>query len=293
MKNPYKRTDVFVCNYPTHARFENSVSAYHVLKVKKCHPHGCMMFKWSCALLNKGKRCVRGYHYIGRLCEGCNHYRDEKLHHQPRPLLSPEAFRAFLEEVEQFEDWLDASLDREWEVSCRIDAVKPRFRREMAGHHSQLRLDGYLLNLQDGFIGLTPFEDSFYAIISPQQQERFSFAAGDRLDFRGQFQLDRGRLIFPRIWAVEFTLRSGADSWKNSQALVARESATLFSEQPPRCLHCPDGALVDVIEKKAGRPVHRRQLYCLQGMADWQTCYLPVIERSTLVMDECPNEDRN
>ncbi|MBN2357743.1 hypothetical protein JXO59_16650 [candidate division KSB1 bacterium] len=288
MNNPYKRCDVFMCNYGGHVRFENVVSAYHVMKVKKCYPHGCIMFKWSCALLNKGKRCVRGYSHIGRLCEGCSHYRDEKVHYQPSIRLAPEEFARFMEDVEAFDEWLEEVKDRDWEIGCRIDSVKPRFRQEISGRRGHLRLDGYLLIIENGFIGTEAFDDYFYIAISPQQQERLKFAPGDEMDARGRLVLDRGRILFPRIRQVDFSFRSGARAWNNSRALVARESATLFREQPEKCLHCSEGALVDVVERKRDRIQHRRQLICLQGMADWQSCYVSAINRSGAFMHACP-----
>jgi len=53
------------------------------------------MFKWACALKNKGKKCPRGFNYIGRLCEGCTHYLDEKINYQPRLLISDREFESF------------------------------------------------------------------------------------------------------------------------------------------------------------------------------------------------------
>lgn len=293
MKNPYKRTDVFVCNYSSHARFENAVSAYHVLAAKKCYPHGCMMYKWSCVLKNKGKRCVRGFSYVGRLCEGCNHYRDEKMHYQPMVRLSKEEFALFREEVEAFDEWLSSAQKRECDIFCRIDSVKPRFHKEMFGQRSQLRLDGYLLIIENGFIGTEAIEDYFYLVISPQQQERFAFAPGDEMDCRGQFIIDRGRILFPRIFSVEFASRSDAETWNNSRALVAREAATVFQQQPAKCLHCPDGALIDVVDRQAAGIGHRRQLICLQGVADWKACWIGSIKRSAALIEECPFDNNN
>ena len=87
MINQYKRTDVFRCNYESHAKFENKVSVYHVLKKKKCWPTGCLSFKWTCRLLNKGKKCIRGYDFMGKKCDGCSYYDDIKIHNQPQSLI--------------------------------------------------------------------------------------------------------------------------------------------------------------------------------------------------------------
>ena len=78
MINPYKRTDIFRCKYPAHARFEHQVSTYHVLRVKNCFPQGCLSFKWRCELMDKGKRCIKGFKFIGKKCFGCRFFYDEK-----------------------------------------------------------------------------------------------------------------------------------------------------------------------------------------------------------------------
>ncbi len=274
MINPYKRDDVFECHYETHAKFRNKVSAYHVLKAKKCYPQGCLMFRWSCQRLDKGKRCVRRFNYVGRLCEGCTHYIDEKIHYQPRLCLSDLEYRRFNEQVREFDDWLAEIEQKPVAFRCRIDSIKPKFTKMIMGNRGQVRLNGYLGVARSGFFGWTEFEDIFFLSISPRQQERFRLAPGDVLEGQGTVVLDHGRVLLKKIWALELEERSGERTWSNSDALVAREVATRFSTQPEECLHCPHGALVDVTEKHHGQTEMHRELYCLEGIAESDQCYL-------------------
>ena len=276
MKNPYKRTDVFTCHYARHAAFAHQVSAWHVLGARRCYPQGCLEFRWSCALLNKGKRCSRGYNRMGRLCPGCAHYRDEKIHYQPRITLSPAEYALFQQDLAAFDEWVEENQGREREISFRIDSLKPRFHKQIDVHGARLHLHGYLLIAREGFIGLDAFEDYFYAAISPQQQERLALAPGDEMDARAAFTIDQGRLLFPRLRAIEVMSRSGAETWHNSSALVARQSALALPRQPDKCLHCPQGALVDVIDRSNGQERRRRELLCLEGMASAEACYFQV-----------------
>ncbi len=274
MKNPYKRTDVFSCNYSEHARFEGKVSAYHVLKVKQCYPQGCLYFHWSCDRKNKGLSCKRGYNYIGRLCRGCTFYHDEKRHCQPKIRISESAYQAFLNDVELFDEWFDELQHREVETAFRIDAVKPRFIKEVEGDHGRVRLAGYLLSMSQGFVDREFFQDPLYAIISPNQQEQQGFATDDEVEARAMISLDRGRPVLSRLRAISFEKRSGQPTWTNSKALVARSGASNFSNQSTGCLQCPHGALVDVTVQERGRSLQRRELYCLAGMPDQDECYL-------------------
>ncbi|MBD3384938.1 hypothetical protein GF407_08430 [candidate division KSB1 bacterium] len=279
MNNPYKRTDVFVCNYESHARFKNRVSVYHVLKEKKCYPQGCIFFKWSCELRNKGKKCIRNFKYMGRLCEGCTYYLDEKINYQPRLKLSKLEYERFTEELESFDDWIEEIKDHKISFWCRIGSLKPRFKRMIDGSHGHFRLDGYVAVCCDGFIGTTAFDGYFYVYISPRLQDRLRPATGDAFEAKGYVTLDRGRLLIHRVHHIEFEMRSGEKGWSNSEALVCREIASRFSHQPESCLHCPHGALVDTQERKQGKVISRRELYCLEGIADPETCYIAPLEK--------------
>ena len=289
MKNPYKRTDVFRCNYQTHQRFANRVSVYHVLKARNCYPQGCVMFKWSCAKFDKGQSCVRGFKHIGRLCDGCTHYSDEKVNYQPKLALSRLEYERFQSELEDFEDWLQEHQNRDVEFWCTIEAIKPRFKKIVHKEKGQLCLEGYLYIAKRGFIGLTDFDDTFYGYLSSYQQERLKIAPGDAFEARGHLTLDRGRVLMQRTWSIDFETRSGEKTWTNSEALVSKQIATLFKHQPESCLHCLHGALVDVQQiQRDGSRTSRRQLYCLQGIAQPTECYMA----TTLKMDYCGDHIR-
>ena len=284
MKNPYKRTDVFACNYQGHAKFKHRVSAFHVMRQKKCYPQGCLMFKWVCELRNKGKTCYRGFNFTGRLCEGCRYFLDEKIHYQPRILISGAKFEAFQRELEEFDEWMSEFQNRELDILCEISSVKPRFKKIISNGKGQLRLDGYVLVLRHGYIGVTEFDDYFYANISSHQQDRLRFAPDNKFEARGRMALDRGRVVFNKIWAITFQDRSGHSAWNNSRALVSRTTATEFQRQPESCIKCPSGALVDTIEIQNGQKSFRRSLYCLEGMRDVQTCYMAAADKVDLCL---------
>jgi hypothetical protein len=274
MKNPYKRTDIYRCDYAAHAKFKHRVSAYHVEKVKACFPHGCLIFNWSCALFNKGKSCPRKFKYVGRLCSGCNHFSDEKLNYQPSIKISDLELDSFREDIEQFEEWISENSNKDLELLVTVNSVKPCFKKTIAGGKGQIRLDGYLLAFKEGFIGRDNFEDYFYAHVSPNQQERLKFARGDKFEAKGRLSFDRGRILFPKIWAIEFESKSGDFAWSHSEALVARQTASHFKNQSENCLRCWFGALVDVSEKNYGNMTQKRELFCLKGFSDPSLCYI-------------------
>lgn len=288
MINPYKRLDVFRCKSAEHAKFEHQVSVYHVLRVKNCYPQGCLSFRWRCQLLNKGQRCIKKYHFVGRKCFGCRHYYDEKIHHHPSLLLPPDQYSQFLNELEEFEDWLESIQDRQMEIQGTVVSVKPGLTKIIHQHGSHLELNGYFAHFNDAYIDTAHWEDHCYAILFPDQQERYQFAAGDKLEFRATVALNQGRLVFKKINRVDFLHRSQKPTWTNSQALVAKRTTLAFDHQPAKCLHCDQGMLVDVIDKSRPQWERSRELFCLKAFPRPDVCYYQVEQKLVESIDECP-----
>ena len=96
MKNPYKSTEIFRCVHESHQGYKNKISVYHILKARSCYPEGCIYFRWRCKLLNKKKKCHRGYRHVGRNCFGCKEFYDEKIHNFPELQVSQDEYKDFL-----------------------------------------------------------------------------------------------------------------------------------------------------------------------------------------------------
>ena len=283
MRNPYKRTDVFSCRHPSHARFGYRVSAYHVLKARRCYPNGCIVYRWKCHRFEKGKSCVRGFQHVGRLCVGCTHYRDTRIHYQPEVRLDRAAFEAFLEEVAEFEEWLHEAEGRRHDVYGRVQWVRPLLRKFVDAKGERLQLNGYLISLGQAFVGKTELEDGLYLSLSGHQQERYSFRPGDLFECQATLRLNRGRLVIENPSRVEFLERGPREAaLTDPVGLIARLVATKIDETTsPRCLSCPYAALVDV-EFRGKQRGRRRELYCLQGVSETASCVLPALEKLEL-----------
>ena len=285
MKNPYKRHDIFQCRHESHARFDYNVSAYHVLRVKNCYPQGCLFFRWKCELLNKGKSCIRKYSHIGRKCFGCKYFYDEKMNYHPELQISEGEYHNFLEELEEFEDWLESIRCKHIDCWATIRSVKPRLKKVYTNRESSISLDGYIISFSEAYVGLNHWEDFCYAIVYGDQQERFRFGARDEIEFMCRVDLAEGRLVFNKLRAVEFNQKFSDDIWTNSRSLVARETATLFKEQPAKCRQCKSGVLVDVLDKTSSHWVRRRELYCLESMRSPEMCYKVTIDQDEILFD--------
>ena len=288
MINPYKRLDIFKCKSPGHAKFEHRVSAYHVLRVKNCYPQGCLYFLWHCQLLNKGQSCTKGYSHVGRKCFGCKHYYDEKVNNQPLLLKSDTEYQAFLDDLEDFDDWLESLNDKHIDIQGTIVSIKPAFTKIIQSQGSHFNLNGYFLHFAEAFIDTVHWEDHCYARIYPELQQRHRFAAGDTIEFRSKIELNQGRLIFPKINSIEFVSRSHNPTWENSAALVVKHSIIPFDQQPKKCLQCDQGVLVDVINKSRPQWERSRELMCLKSFPDPNVCFYEVEKKLIEETEQCP-----
>ncbi len=285
-RNEFKRADVFRCRHDSHEKFEYKVSAFHILERKQCFPGGCLYFRWRCKLFEKGKPCIRGYHHVGRRCEGCQHFVDEKVNNRPELRIAEAEFEGWRERYQEFAEWVERMQQREVNVLGVVAAVKPRFQKFLYPKAESLRLRGFQLAFAEAYVGMDHLEDDCYAIVSRELQDRHQLAPGAKLEFRAKFTMNRGRVLFEKVRRVEILEPSPeAAEWNSSTALVARSVATGFDWQPAKCLQCKYGMLADVEDRRQTEIVTRRQLYCLQGMPHPDLCTL--VPGRSLAEDEC------
>jgi len=272
MRNCYKREDVFVCRHDAHRRFDHRVSAYHVLREKRCYPSGCVSFIWKCKRLDKGGRCPKGYRHVGSNCTQCRFYDEEKVHRRPEMLLDAAGQRQFEREWEDFEAWLEDHLGHAVTLGGEISDVRPHLVKRRDAGRTSIFLRGFLVRLLPAYVELTGFDDALYVGISRAQQGRHRLAVGDRIELEGRLKLDRGRLVGadPRRMRVELRAGQPAAAW--DRALLDRVGAVTLEDQAERCLRCERGVLVDVEDVGRPRAVRRRELLCLEGIGRPQDC---------------------
>jgi len=280
MINQYKRTDIFRCSQEAHRHFQGRVSVHHVLKEKTCYPQGCLYFLWRCVLLEKGQRCVQGYGHVGKKCGGCTYYTDEKIHLQPTLLLKPDAFSSFLDDLENYESWMERVLFKRMNLLGRIQTIKPWFEQTVRPREIRTSLRGYLLVFKRGFIGTEPFDDTFYVRIGESLMHQYHFVPKMKLELTGEIRLDRGRIVVSHPGRVEILSKGWGFPWTREKALVAVRTATRFEEQHDTCLACPWGSLVDTVALSDGEDRRFRHLYCLKGIASPEGCYVKLEKKA-------------
>lgn len=276
MINPYKRTDIFRCQQNAHKRFDGCVSAWHVLKEKSCYPEGCIYFVWHCVLKEKGMKCIQGYDYIGKNCKGCTYFEEEKVHLQPELLLDEKSWNDFKESVDAYESWFASVKFRRLSIAGRIHQVKPWFKKHIDAHQSHLKLLGYLVVFQKGFIGMDAYDSPFYMRISERLLKEFKFRPRMRIECMGEIREDHGRVIIHKPGHIETFNKGWGFVMKKDEALVSIKTATHLQEQPETCYSCRWSSLVDVVDESEEEPQRKRSLYCLKGIADPTDCYLRI-----------------
>lgn len=268
--------DVFRCDHESHQHFNGLVSAYHVLKEKNCYPQGCLYFHWHCVLKEKGMKCIKGYNYIGKNCKGCTYYDEEKVQYQPVLLLDKFAYQEFLDEVDDYESWLDKVKFRRESLAGRICTIKPWYKKWIDAHSSTIKFLGYLLVFKKIFIGYTLFESSVYVRISKKVMDEYQFKPKMRIEFLGEIREDKGRLIIHKPGRFECLNKGWGRIITPDEALVAIKTASPLKVQFDKCLNCRWGSLVDVIDKSERNENKYRSLYCLKNIQDPNGCYLNI-----------------
>jgi len=272
--NQYKRLDIFKCSQEAHREFEGRVSVYHVLKEKGCYPQGCLYFVWHCALLEKGNRCIHGYHHAGKNCKGCTYFVEEKIHLQPELLVEEEAYRRFQHDLEDFENWLESVLFKRVGIGGRIKRVKPWFEKILFCGERHTRLRGYLLVFKGGYIGMNSIQDTFYVRVPERVMQIYGFVPKMKVEMTGEIREDRGRIVVHRPQKIEIIKQGWGRPWTREHALVAVKTATLQEHQSDRCLACTWGALADVVDRREKEERRYRNLYCLKSVVNPENCYV-------------------
>jgi len=269
--NHYKRQDVFRCMHDSHDRFNNTVSVYHVLKVKKCFPAGCTFFRWKCRYLDTGKTCPRKFKHVGRLCFSCGQFYDVKETNRPEFIPGEHELQRFQDELRHFEDWLESVQGKQVELSAKIISVKPEFILKSGRRRDQVLLYGFLLTLNDCFISHTNFKDLVYVPISIRAQNRLNFAVADTIDCRGYFTVSNGMIIIRDVKAVEVTAGKSPAVWTESRARVVQKTGTVLPYQYPDCYSCDKSSLLQVITDAASAE-KPRALFCFEGVTEPDLC---------------------
>lgn len=285
--NHYKRRDVFRCGHEAHRRFNSTVSVYHVLKVKKCFPNGCIYFQWRCRKLGKGQPCPRKFKHVGKACASCPHFYDIKVIRRPEIILSVESYSRFLRDFRAFESWIKEHEGRQISYSGIVNSVKPRYRLVIRQRKTAIIFTGFLLNFREGFINTSPFKDFVYVPVTNTQQKRLRFSRGDSLQFTGTFTVRNGMILIEHVRSIEILQRGEPCFWTESRARVAQRTGSLLPFQAIQCYFCDKGVLLEVSDEQYPSSV-RRKMFCLEGITDPRWCYYKA--QRFLRVDECDDQ---
>jgi hypothetical protein len=247
-----------------------------------------------CKKLDHKLPCPKSYEHVGKKCASCANYYDEKIIRHPKLLLTQNEYRIFLDDLRDFEIWLNSKKGKEASCAGTVQSVKPRFVLNRHYDRKSLSFKGFLLTFREGFIGLTDFKDAFFALLSPSQQSRLRLSQGDRLEFRATLRLDRGRIILNRVRGVDIEEKGDAEPWTIFEARKALFIGKMSDHQYEKCIQCPYGSLVDIMEASTSQNASqntgghkRRKLLCLKGVSKPKYCIVQASQELCLADDYC------
>jgi hypothetical protein len=285
-QNLYKKVDIFKCIHDAHKNFQSILSPFHILVTKKCYPHGCVYFRWKCKLLAKKKKCFRNFSHVGKNCTNCKYFFEEKIHQYPEFILDIEERTKFLEDFNEFEEWVNELKAKRIACEGVVSEVKPEFSLYSHNGYRNLSLNGFLVCFKEGYMDNTFFEDTFYLSISYKTQNKLNIRKNDSLEFQANLIIDKGRFKFIRSGRFHFYERSNQIAIQKNTIIVALQSYTIQKNQPSKCLTCEYGQLCDVKSNDSGP---QREVICIQGIQDYNFCAISVPVTKLDYNDHCAN----
>lgn len=272
IRNLYKAQGVFRCHHPAHRQFDHEVSPYHVLAVKRCYPQGCVEFLWRCRTLEKGHPCPRKFKHVGRGCFSCKEYHEDKLIYAPETSLAEDEIKEFIDELHQYEGWLESMEGKTIEFSGTVDAITPHFQMRMEERKSAVTMDGFYVSFAKGYIGRDLFDDRIYLKMSGNLLVKTRLAPDAKIDCRAIFSSSRGRIILRNPRQIEIQENGSRRHINVSRALVGRATGKIIRGPITDCADCPYISLVDVEDARRHQAVFYRRFYCLRGVEDSENC---------------------
>jgi len=272
IKNNLKKKGIFKCKHPSHEQFDYAVSPYHVLKLNKCWPSGCIEFLWRCRQFEKGHKCPRKYKHVGRGCASCKYYHEDKNCYAPATSLSESELREFLRDLDEYVGWVEDLRGKSVRISGKADSVRPHLAMNLDRKGSSVRLEEFYISFTGLFIDRQYFDDNIFLKISAGFLGRFKPAPGDEVECDAIFNDDRGRIVLHSPRRVEIIKSSGFPSIDFSKALIGRATGKIIKGRADLCRNCEFCSLLDVHDSRRHKAVSYRRFYCLRGISDPESC---------------------
>jgi len=272
IKNLFKAHDLFSCHHPMHKQFGYNVSPYHIFKVKKCFPEGCVEFKWRCHNFEKGKKCPRDFKHVGRNCFSCNKYHDDKETYSPETSMTQNELKNFIEEFRAFESWSDYMRDKRVLFSGKVKSIRPHLRMEIDSGKHRISVDGFFASFDEGYIDNDHFDDNIYLRLSKNSLVRTGMAEGDELEAEVQFTEERGRFILIQPRRMDLVKSGNKPQITMATSLIARSTGKIINDSISHCQGCRYCTMIDIDDLSTKMRSKYRRFYCLRGVSDNENC---------------------
>jgi hypothetical protein len=286
MKNLFKQKGIFICKHDVHQDFSSQMSVYHILEEKQCFPDGCVYFKWKCKILAKRKKCHRNFSTVGRKCFSCKYFYEEKIHQFPQ--MHIESKEKFMDDYAEYREWIKTLQSGRVLCEGKVDSIRPDLMVNKYNGKFQLKIRGFLISFEEGFIQNMLFEDQFFLHISTTLQNKLKIRKNDEVEFFADLKVTQGRLEFYHPNKINFYLRGSHKPMNKGDALVSMASATIFPNQPEKCKGCIYSILPDIEGIKFGR---KRALICTKGINDFNYCVVFSEKTPGCEKESCANSD--
>ncbi len=272
IRNIFKMSGVFRCHHPTHKQFDYAVSPYHLFRVTRCWPEGCVEFLWRCHQFDKGHKCPKKYKHVGRGCSSCKYYYEIKNCNAPETVFDDSQLTEFIRKLREYEGWLESMNGKTVRFSGIIDSIRPRLTLKIGRSGRHLRMEDYFLSFSTGYFGTDLFDDRLYLKITGGFLKRNELAIDDEIECDVIFTVEKGRIILRNPRRVDHTKNGGIQTLTTSNALVGRATGKVITGSISFCDDCQYCCLIDIEDDSRAKPAFYRRFYCLRGIDDPEYC---------------------
>jgi len=195
----------------------------------------------------------------------------------PSATVGDQELKAFFIKLDEYEYWLSTVEGIRVQFSGVISSVYPSLVKIIDSGKSNIRLNGFLIKFESGYIGYDLYDDTLYLRVSGTFLSRWRPAPGDEMAGESELKNDRGRIILYKPSRIDITRNGAQPLIDYSKALVGKATGAEVLDDISLCRDCPFGALMD-IHQIHPRPNNYRRFYCLRGINNAAACPVRLTE---------------
>lgn len=287
-KNFFKRQDVFRCYHELHKKFSNVVSVWHVMEGRGCYPQGCISFYLKCKILQKSKKCFKGFKKPGNLCQNCKFLIEEKNHYIPKVILKEEDWKEFKFKYNKFLFWIRSFEGKVVKFYSKIESIKPYVKHIYFEKGSKFLIKGYILTLKWAYIEKDFFDDKIFLYIPKSKIWKIKRLNFNEIEGFAFFQISNGNLFLSNPRNISSLRGENLKFIEDENFFLKIKLGSIFKTHFEKCFICEKGVPSIVENQIKNKFIPKKEIICLEGYSSPFLCLNEVYKE--IKIEKCAKE---